>query len=711
MKRISSPIKASILLPVLVVFLALNARCNRGEQVEPPVAQVVPVTLEKHGHVRTDNYYWLRERENPDVRKHLEAENRYTAAVMAHTETLQNKLFEEFKGRIRQTDMSVPYKKDGYFYYTRMEEGKEYPIYCRKKALDAQEQLILNVNRVAAGHKFCRVRAPEVSPNGTLLAYGVDTAGRRFHTIHFQNLETGEHLPDLIPDTTESMVWANDNKTFFYIKQHPTTLRHYRLYRHVLGTDPAEDELVYEEKDETYDCLIFKTKSKKYMMLVASHIASTEFRYLEADDPRGTWKLFLPRQPEHEYYVDHYQDHFYVLTNREAKNFRLMKTPVAQTAVENWTEVLPHRKDVLLEGFEIFRDHLMALERKNGLLQLHIRPWSGQGEHSVDFGEAAYTVYPTDNYEFDTAVARYEYTSMTTPRSIYDYDMTTREKKLLKREEVLGGFDPANYLTERLYAPATDGARIPVSLVHHKNLRKDGTNPLFLEGYGAYGSSSDVGFDPFVISLLDRGFVCAIAHIRGGAELGRDWYNQGRLLNKMNTFTDFIACGEHLVRQKYADPQREFAEGASAGGLLIGAVINLRPDLFRGVIAKVPWVDALTSSLDESIPLTTTEYDEWGNPNERQFYDYILTYSPYDNVRARNYSNVLALTSFEDSQVQYWEPAKWVAKLRAKKTGRNLVLLKTEFEASHGGVSGRYKQYRQRAFEYAFMLDLAGIRQ
>ena len=699
-------------LAILGVLLALNAGCKRGAQVEPPVAKVVQKTLEKHGHVRTDNYYWLRERENPEVQKYLEAENQYTAAVMAHTESLQNKLFEEFKRRIRQTDMTVPYRKDGYYYYTRMEEGKEYPIHCRKKGtLDAPEQIILDVNQVAAGHKFCRVQPPEVSPDGTLMAYGVDTAGRRFHTIHFQNLATGEMLQDLIPNVTESMVWANDNKTLFYTKQHPSTLRHYRLYRHVLGTDSAKDELVYEEKDETYDCFLFKTKSKKYIMLFATHIASTEFWYLDADNPSGTLTLFLPRQKEHEYYVDHYQDYFYILTNLEAKNFRLMKTPVARTAVENWSEIIPHRNDVLLEDIDIFRDHLVALERKNGLLQLHVLPWSGQGEHYVDFGEPAYYAYLEDNYEFDTAVVRYEYSSMTTPLSIYDYNMTRREKKLLKREEVLGGFDSANYLTERLYASAEDGSQIPISLVHDNDFQKNGTSPLLLEGYGAYGASFDAYFDPFVISLLDRGFVYAIAHIRGGAELGREWYDQGRLLNKKNTFTDFIACAEHLAREKYADPQRIFARGTSAGGLLMGAVVNLRPDLFRGVIAQVPWVDALTSSLDESIPLTTTEYDEWGNPADKKFYDYILSYSPYDNIREQNYPNILATTGFQDSQVQYWEPAKWVAKLRATKTGKNLVLLETEFEAGHAGVSGRYKKYRDIAFKYAFMLDLAGIRQ
>jgi len=697
---------------VLCVWLLGWLGCQPEAQVKPPVAKIVPQQLEKHGHVRTDNYYWLRERDNPEVLQYLKAENEYTEAMMAPTRGLQAKLFNEFKTRIKQTDMSVPFRKDGYYYFTRTQDGKDYPIYCRKKgSLDAPEQTMLDVNQVAAGHKYCSVRPPEVSSNGKLMAYAVDTVGRLFHTIYVKNLETGEQLQDVIRDVTGNLAWANDDKTLFYSKQDPNTLRWYRIYRHVLGTDPAKDHLVFEEKDPTFRCWVFKTKSKKYLMIASVHTLSSEYRYLEADNRRGSFKVFLPRQKKHEYQVDHFQDHFYIRTNLQAKNFRLMKTPVTRTAVAHWREVIPHRDDVLLEGFEIFRDHLVPVERKGGLLRLRILPWSGQGEHYLDFGEPAYLAYPRDNHELDTPLVRYVYSSLATPPSVYDYNMVTREKKLLKREEVLGGFDTANYRTERLHATAPDGTHVPISLVYRKNLRKPGKNPLLLYGYGSYGASLDAAFNPFVISLLDRGFIYALAHIRGGEELGRSWYEDGRQLKKKNTFTDFIACAEYPVREKYADPQNVFAQGGSAGGLLMGAVVNMRPDLFKGIIAAVPWVDALTDMLDESIPLTTNEYDEWGNPNQKEYYDYIFSYSPYDQVKPQNYPNLLVTTSLQDSQVQYWGPAKWVAKLRATKTDRNRLLLKTRMEASHGGVSGRYKRYLETAFEYAFLLDAAGIGQ
>ena len=684
--------------------------CQAEDKIKPPVAKVVPKQLEKHGHIRTDNYYWLKERDNPEVLKYLQAENDYTNAVMAHTEGLETRLFNEFKTRIKQTDISVPYKKDGYFYYSRVEAGKDYPIYCRKKgSLEAPEQIMVDVNQVAAGHKFCSLPPPQVSSGQNLMAYAVDTVGRRFYTIHFKNLDSGQALKDSVPNVTSNVAWANDNKTVFYSKQDPNTLRSHRIYRHVLGADPAKDALVYEEKDETFRCFVFKTKSKKYLMVASTQTLSSEFRYLEANQPAGSFRVFLPRQRDHEYSLDHFQNHFYIRTNLKAKNFRLMKTPVDRTAVTNWQDVIPHREEVLLEGTEIFRDHLVVVERKDGLLRLRIMPWSGQGEHYIDFGEPAYMAYPSQNPDFNTPLVRYVYTSMTTPMSVFDYNMVTREKKLLKQEEVLGGFDSANYQAERLFATAQDGTRVPISLVYRKGFRKNGTSPLLLYGYGSYGASMDATFDPFRISLLDRGFVYALGHIRGGEELGRRWYEDGKLLNKKNTFTDFIACADYLVREKYADPRRLFAEGGSAGGLLMGAVVNMRPDLFRGVVAAVPFVDALTTMLDDSIPLTTNEYDEWGNPNQKQYYDYILSYSPYDQVTAQNYPNLLVTTGLHDSQVQYWEPAKWVAKLRAAKTGRNRLLLKTRMEAGHGGVSGRDQRYKQIAFEYAFLLDLAGV--
>lgn len=702
----------SILAVSVGMLLSLTWGCERKPDTQPPIAKVVPKQLQKHGDVRTDNYYWLRDRDNPEVKQYLEAENKYTQAMMAHTQGLQQKLFNEFKTRIKQTDVSVPYRKDGYFYYSRMVEGKDYPLYCRKKgSLDAAEEIVVDVNQVAEGHKFCSVRPPNVSSDGNIAAYAVDTAGRLFYALQFKNLKTGEILKDRIANVTGNLDWANDNQTVFYSRQHPTTLRSYQVYRHVLGTDTAKDLLVFEEKDDTFRCFVFKTKSKKYLMIASTQTLSSEFRYLDADKPAGAFRVFQPRQRDVEYEVDHYKDQFYIRTNLKARNFRLMKTPVARTASENWKEVIPNRDDVFFEGVELFKDHMVAVERKNGLLQLRVMPWSGQGEHYLDFGEPAYLAFPSNNYEMDTPLLRYTYSSLTTPASVYDYNMVTKEKKLLKRDEVLGGFDAKNYKTERLYATAQDGVRVPISIVYRATVKKDGTNPLFIYGYGSYGISMDASFNPYVISLLDRGFVFALAHVRGGQEMGRWWYEDGKLLKKKNTFTDFIACTEYLVKEKYADPRRVFANGGSAGGLLMGAILNLRPDLFKGVIADVPFVDIITTMLDDSIPLTTNEYDEWGNPNDKTYYDYILSYSPYDQVKPRNYPNLLVTTSFQDSQVQYFEPAKWVAKLRATKTDRNVLLLKTEMEAGHGGVSGRDKRYTETALRYAFFLDLAGVRE
>lgn len=701
------------ILLVVLALPSLNLQVAVGEhtakQIAPPAAKKVPKRLEKHRHVRIDNYYWLKERDNPKVINYLKAENEYTDSVMAHTKKLQEALFEEFKGRIKQTDVSVPYKKDDYYYYTRREDGKEYRIYCRKReSRESEEEIMLNVNELAEGHEYFRARRPAVSHNQDLLAFAVDTVGRRIYTIRFKNLVTGKFLKDEIPKVGGNMAWANDNKTLFYTKQDTVTLRRHKVYRHVLGTDPAEDELVFEEIDDTFSCSVFKTKSKKYLMIRSTHTLSTEYRYLEADDLDGEFKVFLPRKREHEYYLDHYKEHFYVITNDRAKNFRLMTTGINQTGQEHWKELIPHRNDVLLEDFEIFKDYLVVIERRNGLLQFRVKPWREQEEHYLDFGEPAYFAYTSNNYDFDTSILRYTYSSLTTPESVYDYNMATREKTLLKRQEVLGGFDSNNYRTERLYAQMKDAVKIPISIVYRKGLKKDDTNPLVLYGYGSYGASIDAVFDPFRVSLLDRGFVYAIAHIRGGQELGRQWYEDGKLLRKKNTFTDFIACAEHLVKEKYTCPEKLFVSGGSAGGLLIGAVVNMRPDLFKGAVAAVPFVDVVTTMLDESIPLTTNEYDEWGNPNEKDYYEYILSYSPYDNVESQDYPNILVTTSLQDSQLQYWEPAKWIAKLRAMKTDSNRLVLRTYMEAGHGGVSGRYKRYRETAFIYAFLIDLAG---
>ena len=711
-RSIAASFFAALSLGAVGLSPAAAQERNGGQEKSPPVARVVPKKLEAHGDVRVDNYYWLNQRDNPEVIAYLEAENVYTETVMARTEALQEALFEEIKGRIKQTDLSVPFKQDDYFYYYKTEEGKDYPIYARKKgSLEAPEEIMLDVNEIAEGRRFTSVPRPSVSSGQDIMAFAADTVGRRIYDIRFKNLETGELLEDEIPAVTSNMAWANDNKTLFYTRQDPVTLRRYQIYRHVLGTGSAEDELVYEEKDEEFSCFVRKTKSERYIIIGCSQTLSNEYRYLDADDPGGEFEVFLPREPDLEYSIDHFGDHFYIRTNYEAENFRLMRTPVEQTDKEHWEDVIPHRDDVLLEYFDVFRDYLVVVERRDGLLNIRIRPWSGEAEHYIDFGEPAYRAYLSANPEIDTRVLRYGYTSLTTPNSVYDYDMETREKVLLKREEVLGGFDPNDYVTERVYAPARDGVRVPVSIVYRKGVQKNGDNPLLLYAYGSYGSTIDASFSSARLSLIDRGFVYAIAHVRGGEDLGRQWYEDGKLLKKKNTFTDFIDVAEYLIEQGYTSPELLFARGGSAGGLLMGAIANMRPDLFKGVIALVPWVDVVTTMLDPSIPLTTSEYDEWGDPNEEEYYWYMLSYSPYDNVEAKDYPNLLVTTGLRDSQVQYFEPAKWVAKLRAMKTDDNLLILKTNMGAGHGGASGRYDRYREIAFRYAFMLDLLGIKE
>jgi oligopeptidase B len=702
-------IRRSALSLIAWLVPALAAAQQASQPAQPPAAAARPTRLEIHGHVRTDDYYWLRERENAEVIRYLDAENAYTETVMAHTKDLQERLFEEIKGRIKQTDMSVPYREGRYFYYTRFEEGKDYPIYARKRgSLDAPEEVMLDGNELGRGKSFFQVTGWQVSAGEDVLAFATDTVGRRIATIRFKSLRTGALLPDVISSVTGNVAWAEDNRTLFYVKQDPVTLRWYRVYRHVLGTDPAHDELVFEETDETFSVFVFKTKSRQFIMIASEQTLASEYRYLDAGRPAGEFRVFLPRRRGHEYDVDHAGDWFYVRTNDAARNFRLMRAPVSRPAREHWEEVIAHRDDVFLQRFEVFKDHLVASERKDGLVRLRVRPRSGAGEHYLDFGEPAYLAYIATNPEFDTGVLRFGYTSLTTPTSIYDYDMAGRQKTLLKRDEVLGGFDPAHYVTERLSATARDGTRMPISLVYQKGLEQRFPAPLLLYAYGSYGSSTDATFSAERLSLLDRGFVYTIAHVRGGQELGRQWYEDGKLLKKRNTFTDFIDVAEHLVARGYATPDRLFARGGSAGGLLIGAVVNLRPDLFKGAIAAVPFVDVLSTMLDASIPLTTSEYDEWGDPNDSTYYRYMLSYSPYDNVERKGYPHLLVTTGLHDSQVQYWEPAKWVAKLRALKTDTNRVVLKTNMEAGHGGASGRYRRWREMAFEYAFLLDLAG---
>ncbi len=674
----------------------------------PPLAKIFPKTLEQHGHIRVDNYYWLKERDNPDVLDYLSAENQYADMVMAHQKTLEESLFEEIKGRFKQTDLSVPYKLDDYFYYTRYEEGKEYAIYCRRRGtLDAKEEVMLDVNVLAQGHEYFAIGGLSISFGQNLLAYAFDDQGRRIYTIHFKNLDTGERLPDVIPNVTGNMAWANDNQTLFYSKQDDVTLRSYQVLRHTLGGIVAENPLVYEEEDETFSTGVFKTKSKQYLMIASHQTIASEYRYLKADTPRGRFRVFLSRERGHEYDIDHYQEAFYVRTNWQAKNFRLMKTSIKLTERKHWEEVIPHRDDVLLEGFELFRNHLVVEERKEGLIHIRVLPWRGQPEYELDFGEPAYLAGLGENPDFNTSILRFGYTSMTTPSSVYDYNMDTREKTLLKQEEVLGGFDQTNYQTERLWATAGDGARVPISIVYRKGLSRNVVNPILLYGYGSYGASMDPGFSAPRLSLLDRGFVFALAHIRGGEELGRSWYEQGKLFHKKNTFEDFIACAEFLIHTGWTSSETLFAMGGSAGGLLMGAVINMRPEIFKGVVAQVPFVDVVTTMLDASIPLTTGEYDEWGDPHQKEYFEYMLSYSPYDNVEEKYYPHLLVTTGLHDSQVQYWEPAKWVAKLRRMKTDSNRLILKTNMDAGHGGASGRFRRYKELAYIYSFLLDLS----
>jgi oligopeptidase B len=697
---------------IMSAFVAPSAPAQEAGAAAPvpPAAKVEPKELTAHGDSRVDDYYWLKHRDDPAVVAYLEEENAYTEAVMAHTEAFQDRLFAEIKGRIKQTDLSVPYRRGEFYYYSRTEDGKSYPIYARKEGfLEAPEQVMLDVNELADGHEFYAAAGLRISSNDDILTFAEDTIGRRLYTLRFLNLLTGEYAEEQIRGTSGGSAWAEDGRTLFYVKRDPETLRAYQIYRHRMGADPSEDELVYEEEDEEFSCYVWKTKSKGYVVITCSHTLMDEHRVIDASRPDGDFRLFLPRERGHEHNIDHHGEHFYVRTNDGAKNFRLIRAPVDGTGRDGWEEVIGPRKDVLLESFDVFRDHLVLVERQGGLRQMRVRPWSGEEEHYLDFGEPAYQAWLQNNLEMDSHILRFGYESMRTPESVYDYDMRTRQKLLLKQEEVLGGFEASDYSTERLHAPARDGTLIPVSIVYRKGIERNGENPLVLYGYGSYGASMDASFASSRFSLIDRGFVYAIAHIRGGQELGRAWYEDGKLLNKKNTFTDFIDVAEHLIDEGYTSSDRLFARGGSAGGLLMGAVLNMRPDLWKGVVAHVPFVDVVTTMLDEDIPLTTFEYDEWGDPEEKGYYDYILSYSPYDNVEAKEYPAMLVTTGLHDSQVQYWEPAKWVAKLRALKTDDNALLLKTNLDAGHGGASGRYKRYEELAFEYAFVLDQVGI--
>jgi oligopeptidase B len=687
----------------LAAILMLQHLTSAQEAVSPPAARAVPRALTMFGDTRVDNYYWLRERKDPATLAYLEAENSYTRARMQHTEELQKALYQELLGRIQQTDSSVPVKIDDYYYYRRTVEGKQYDIYCRKKdSLEAPEEVLIDANVLAEGHPYFSVGALLTSPDHRLLAYAVDVTGDESYTIRFKDLAAGQLLPDQITNAHDSLAWANDNRTLFYAVLDKTR-RPFKVFRHMLGA--AKDSQVYHEKDQRFTVEVGKTSSRAYIVLHIASALTSEARYLSADAPRGRFRTVIPRVHEVEYDITHHGDSFFIRTSDGARTFRVVQAPVRNPSKANWREIVPARPSVTIESIRAFRDHLVVEERHAGLVKLRIREISTGAEHLTEFEEPAYRAGLGVNGEYDTPWVRLVYTSLVTPVSTFDYNMRTRERVLRKREPVLGGYDPARYATERLWARAPDGVEIPISLVYKKGLVRDGRSPLLLYGYGAYGLSLDPAFSPDRLSLLDRGFIYAIAHIRGGGDLGKAWHESGRLLAKRNTFTDFIACAEHLIAQKYTSPTRLAIHGRSAGGLLIGAVLNLRPELFAAAVAMVPFVDAVTTELDTSLPLTVGEWEEWGNPAEKQYYDYIKSYSPYDNVTAGPYPKMLVTAGLNDPRVMYWEPAKWVAKLRALHPGNRELLLKTEMGSGHFGSSGRYDYLKETAFYYAFLLD------
>ncbi len=700
------------------LFLLLSCS-HKNPEITAPVAKKSPKEFNLHGDSRVDNYYWMRlsdeqkEAETPDeqtqdVLDYLNAENGYLKTKMQHTEALQQELFDEITGRIKQDDSSVPVSFNGYTYYIRYEEDQDYPLYCRKENSEgATEEIMLNGPEMADVKSFFSVGGRTVSENNQFLAFSLDTVSRRQYTIYIKDLSTGEMLEDRIDDTTGGITWANDNQTIFYAKQDPVSLRSNRIFKHRLGSDPKEDVLVYEEVDETYSTFVYKTKSRKYLMIGSTQTLSTEYRFLNADNPDGEWQLIHPREDDLLYYVSHYKDQFYIRTNWEAKNFRLMKTSVDNPEKKNWEELIPYRSNVLFQGMDLFRNYMVLNQREDGLVKLRVIPWEEGEEYYIQFDDPAYEVYTYANPEFETENLRFAYNSFTTPHAVYDYNLASKERLLRKQYEVLGGkFDPENYTTERVFATARDGAKIPVSIVYRNGYEKNGQSPLLLYGYGSYGSISDPWFSYARLSLLDRGFAFAIAHVRGSEIMGRQWYEDGKLLKKKNTFYDFIDCAKFLVEQNYTSTEHLYAQGGSAGGLLMGAIVNMEPELWNGVIAAVPFVDVISTMLDETIPLTTFEFDEWGNPKNKEYYEYMKSYSPYDNVEAKEYPNMLVTTGYWDSQVQYWEPAKWTAKLRDMKTDDNLLLMDCNMDVGHGGASGRFKRFKRVALQYAFLLDL-----
>ncbi|CAN5525511.1 oligopeptidase B [soil metagenome] len=682
-----------------------------------PHAPKKPTTLEIHGDIRTDDYYWLNDYwlKGPDsdrVVEYLTAENDYFYANMKPAEELQQKLYNEILGRIKPTDESVPYFKNGYWYITKTEEGNEYPSYVRKKAtLDAPEELLLDVNKLAEGKAYCAVGGLSVSPDNKILAFSVDYVSRRIYTVYFKNIETGELLSDIIPFVEGNITWANDNKTVFYTVKNETTLRGERICRHQLGNNVTNDKELFFEEDETFDVGVTKTKSQQFILIQSSSTLSSEVRYLNANDPLGEFKIFALREKEMLYDVDHHENEFYINTNWDALNFRLMECPLNATSKDNWKEIIPTRADVLLEAIEVFKNYLVLSERTKALTQLRIIEQASKKEHYLNIGEPAYVAAVAYNPEFDTSVLRFSYQSMTTPPSTFDYNMQTEAKQLMKQQEIIGGYNPADYVTERLWATSKDGTNIPLSIVYKNGFKKDGQQPLLLYAYGSYGISIDPSFSIARLSLLNRGFAFAVAHIRGGQEMGRQWYEDGKMFKKTNTFNDFINCADFLIANNYTSNQHLYANGGSAGGLLMGAVVNMRPELWHGIISAVPFVDVVTTMLDETIPLTTGEFDEWGNPKNKDSYVYMKSYSPYDNLEKKAYPNMLVTTGLHDSQVQYFEPAKFVAKLRELKTDNNLLLMFCNMTVGHGGASGRFQRIKETARDYSFLMMMEGIKE
>jgi oligopeptidase B len=682
-------------------------------EIQPPVAKIIPHKLEKHKQIRIDNYYWMNDRENPEVIDYLKKENEYYEKSTEHTKVFQNNLFEEMKARIKEDDESVPYLYNGYYYITRFEKGKDYPIHSRKKgSLDAKEEILFDCNEMALGFSYFNLNGISISEDNKWVSFGVDTVSRRQYTIQIKNLENNEILPLKIENTTGNATWASDNKTIFYSRKDEVTLRPDRIFKHKLGSNPNDDVVVYFEIDDTFNVSVYKSKSKKYLIISSESTLTSEYQILLSDTPDEQFKLFQKRTRELEYSISHYKDSFYIVTNKDdATNFKLMKTPEDKLSKSHWIDLIPHREEVLLEGIDIFKDYLVVSERSDGLSKIKIIPWNGSEAYYLPFEIETYTAETTTNIDFDTEILRYSYQSLATPSSLIDFNMRSKEKMILKEQQVLGGkFDKNNYTEKRIWATATDGTKVPISMVYKNGIQANSKNPFLLYAYGSYGMNIDPYFSTTRLSLLDRGFIYAIAHIRGGEDLGRHWYEDGKLLKKKNTFTDFIDCSKHVIAEKYTSPEHLYAEGGSAGGLLMGTIANMAPEIYNGIIAQVPFVDVVTTMLDETIPLTTGEYDEWGNPNNRKYYDYMLSYSPYDNVAEKDYPNMYISCGLHDSQVQYWEPAKWIAKLRVFKTNNKQLFLDTNLEAGHGGASGRFEALKEVAKEFSFLLDLEKIK-